>query len=66
LLIQPQVNHRKSRFFFHVQTDIALPEHLPDGKGKPVLGVVSLRAGSVDVEAMVTTKGDQRPVNSRT
>ncbi|NLW91010.1 MAG: ATP-binding protein [Syntrophomonadaceae bacterium] len=47
--------------FFHVETDISLPEHLPDGKGKPVLGVVSLSAASVDVEAIVTSRGDQRP-----
>ena len=47
--------------FFHIETDISLPEHLPDGKGKPVLGVVSLSASSVDVEAMVTTRGENHP-----
>lgn len=47
--------------FFHIETDISYPEHLPDGKGRPVLGIVSLNADKIDIEAMVTTKGDQRP-----
>lgn len=46
---------------FYIEHDVSLPEHLPDGKGKPVLGVVSLTAESIDVEAMVTTKGEHRP-----
>jgi hypothetical protein len=46
---------------FHVERDVSLPEHLPDNKDRPVLGVVSITAGSVDVEAMVTTKGPNRP-----
>ncbi|SHI62913.1 ATP-binding protein [Desulfofundulus thermosubterraneus] len=46
---------------FHIEHDVLLPEHLPDGKDRPVLGVVSLTAGTIDVEAMVTTKGLNRP-----
>lgn len=46
---------------FHVEHDVSLPEHLPDGKGMPVLRVVSPVAESVDVEAMVTTKGVNKP-----
>ena len=46
---------------FHVEHDVSLPEHLPDGKGRPVLGVVSLTAGNIDVEAMITTKGHNKP-----
>lgn len=46
---------------FHIEHDVALPEHLPDGKGRPVLGVVALAAGTVDVESMVTTKGVNKP-----
>lgn len=46
---------------FHIEHDVSLPEHLPDGKGRPVLGVGSLTAESVDVEAMVTTRGVNKP-----
>jgi len=47
--------------FFHVEHDVFLPEHLPDGKSRPVLGVVSLAAGNIDIEAFVTTKGINKP-----
>ncbi|MDA8336643.1 MAG: DUF499 domain-containing protein [Peptococcaceae bacterium] len=43
--------------FFHVEHDVSLPEHLPDGQARPILGVVSLTAGKIDIEAFVTTKG---------
>lgn len=46
---------------FHVESDAYLPEHIADGRGRPVLGVVPLTAGVVDIEAMITTKGEQRP-----
>jgi len=46
---------------FHVEHDVFLPEHLPDGKSRPVLGVVSLTAESINVEEMVTTRGANRP-----
>lgn len=50
-----------STSLFHIEHDVSLPEHLPDGKGRPVLGVVALTAESVNIEAMVTTKGENRP-----
>lgn len=46
---------------FHVEHDVTLPEHLPDGKSKPVLGVVSPTAESIDIQAMITTKGENKP-----
>lgn len=46
---------------FHVEHDVSAPEHIPDNTGKPVLGVVSLNAESIDVEAMITTAGMNRP-----
>ena len=46
---------------FHLEHDVTLPEHLPDGKGRPVLGIVPPTAESVDVSAMVTTKGVNKP-----
>jgi hypothetical protein len=46
---------------FHVEHDVTQPEHLPDDKNKPVLGIVSLAVETLDVEAMVTTKGVNRP-----
>lgn len=46
---------------FHLEHDVALPEHVPDGKGRLVLGVVSPVAEEIDVEAMVTTKGPNKP-----
>jgi len=46
---------------FHIEQDVSLPEHLPDNKEKPILGVISLDAGTIDVEAMITTKGANRP-----
>lgn len=46
---------------FHLEHDVSLPEHVPDGKGRPVLAVVSPVAEEIDVEAMVTTKGPNRP-----
>ena len=46
---------------FYVEQDVSLPEHLPDGKDRPVLGIVLPLAGTVDVEAMITTKGLNKP-----
>ena len=51
---------------FHVEHDVSAPEHIPDNTGKPVLGVVSLNAESIDVEAMITTAGMNRPRVHRT
>lgn len=46
---------------FHIEHDVTLPEHIPDGKGRPVLGVVSPTAATIDVEAVITTWGVNRP-----
>ncbi|NLL17843.1 MAG: ATP-binding protein [Clostridia bacterium] len=46
---------------FHIEHDVALPEHLPDGKNRPLLGVVSLSLETLDVKAMITTKGENKP-----
>src|SRR5262249_21765917 len=39
----------------HVVHDVALPRHIPDKKNQPVLALVSPSAGTIDVEAMITT-----------
>jgi len=46
---------------FHIEHDVTQPEDLPDGKNRMVLGVISLVVESIDVEAMITTKGDNKP-----
>ncbi|MHB1125578.1 MAG: ATP-binding protein [Bacillota bacterium] len=46
---------------FQIEHDVSLPEHLPDGKGRPILGVASLSAENLNVEDMVTTKGVNKP-----
>ncbi|MGI6647627.1 MAG: ATP-binding protein [Bacillota bacterium] len=46
---------------FHIESSISQPEHLPDGKGRPVLGVVSLTADTIDIVEFVTTKGLNKP-----
>jgi len=46
---------------FHVEHDVSLPEHLPDGKGKPILGIVSPVVENIHIEAMITTKGENKP-----
>ena len=46
---------------FHVEHDVLLPEHVPDSKNRPILGVVPPHAESVDVEAIITTVGSNRP-----
>lgn len=50
-----------SSSLFHIEHDVSLPEHLPDGRGRPVLGVVSLAAETLDIEAVITTKGINKP-----
>jgi hypothetical protein len=45
---------------FHVVHDVALPEHIPDNKGKPVLALVGLNAEEVDIEEFVTTAGPNK------
>lgn len=46
---------------FHVVHDVTLPEHIPDNGGMPVLALISLGAGEVNVEDFVTTFGPNRP-----
>jgi len=42
---------------FHVLHDVSAPEHIPDKKGRPALGVVKLDAGTISVDEFITTKG---------
>lgn len=42
---------------FRIVTDVAVPEHVPDNIGRPVLGIVSLDIDRVDATAVVETKG---------
>ncbi len=51
----------KSDSTFVVSSEVSLPEHVPDKRGKPILAVVSIFAGEIDVEAFVTTAGSGRP-----
>ena len=46
---------------FQVVTDVALPEHIPDNPGKPVLALTWPGAGEIDIEACITTAGHNRP-----
>ncbi len=46
---------------FHVSHDVSLPEHVPDGKNRPVLAVVSPFANPIEVEAFITTCGGNKP-----
>jgi hypothetical protein len=46
---------------FKIATDVTEPEHIPDKEGRPVLAIVKLNAEQVDIEAMVTTAGVNRP-----
>ena len=46
---------------FSVVHDVSAPEHIPDHQGKPVLALVSLRAGVIDVDQCVITAGPNKP-----
>jgi len=46
---------------FHIEQFVSQPEHVPDGKGRLILGVVSPIAEEIDVEAIITTKGFNKP-----
>ncbi|RLC90013.1 MAG: AAA family ATPase [Chloroflexi bacterium] len=46
---------------FPVVYDVSAPEHIPDKKGRPVLSIVSLAAGELDVDECVTTAGPNTP-----
>jgi hypothetical protein len=46
---------------FLVTHSVSAPEHVPDKKDRLILGIVSLTSGTLDVEAMATTKGANQP-----
>lgn len=46
---------------FKVVHDVVLPEHIPDNQGRPVIAIVALNAQTVDIDALVTTAGSNRP-----
>ncbi|MFZ5766857.1 MAG: ATP-binding protein [Thermodesulfobacteriota bacterium] len=46
---------------FTVVHDVAAPEHIPDKKGKPILAMVSLNAGVINVQDCITTAGPNTP-----
>ncbi len=46
---------------FKVVHDVMLPEHIPDNQERPVIAMVALTAREVDIDAMVTTAGPNRP-----
>jgi len=46
---------------FHVEHDVRHPEDLPEGKGRPILGIISPLAEKIDLQAMFTTRGGNRP-----
>ena len=46
---------------FHVVHDVTIPEHIPDNRGIPVLALMALGAGEVDLEEFITTCGPNRP-----
>ncbi len=46
---------------FTVVHDVMAPEHIPDKQGSPVLALVSLRAGQIDIDECVMTSGPNRP-----
>jgi hypothetical protein len=46
---------------FHVAHDVSAPEHVPDKKDRPVLALVALAAGTLDADAVVTTRGPNQP-----
>lgn len=46
---------------FTLHYEVEAPEHLPDGKGKPMLGIVSLFAGEIEPERFVLTERQGAP-----
>ncbi len=46
---------------FSIEHDVLVPEDLPDGKGQPILGIVSINGDTIDIEALITTKGPNMP-----
>lgn len=46
---------------FQVEHDVELPEHLPDHKERPLLGIVSIAVETINVENIITTRGPNKP-----
>lgn len=46
---------------FTIFTDVTAPEHIPDNKGKPALGLIALKADPINIEDFVTTVGPNHP-----
>jgi len=46
---------------FEIIHDVSAPEHVPDRSGRPILGVVALGAGSINVKRIVTTAASGMP-----
>ncbi len=46
---------------FHVEHDVSAPEHIPDDRTKPILALIALHAGTINVESFITTCGGNRP-----
>lgn len=50
---------------FHVEHDVSLPEHVPDNREQPILALVALDAGEIDVMQFMTTRGPGHQVRER-
>ncbi len=46
---------------FNIVTDVTMPEHIPDNKGKPTLALTALMAKDINVNEFITTAGQNRP-----
>jgi hypothetical protein len=46
---------------FIVKHDVRLPEHIDDKQPRPVLALVAIDAGVLDIDALFTTKGPNQP-----
>lgn len=44
---------------FHIEHNVSAPEDLPDNLEKPILGVVTVHAGKVNLMELITYKGGQ-------
>jgi len=55
-LVKPE-----NSFITQIESDVSAPEHIPDKKDRLVLAVISPLAEEIDVFAMFTTKGPNKP-----
>ncbi|WP_045216075.1 ATP-binding protein [Desulfonatronovibrio magnus] len=46
---------------FNIVPDVSAPEDIPDKKGVPTIALISLDAGTIEVEPFITTAGQNRP-----